>query len=114
MYFKDNVYELKDTFMINLYKIFVGGLSVFIVVSFTLYLPIISSAVTEIIHVFIVLEVIYMMVLMIRVLKSGKSSGKVLFIGFCIVSAFIFVDVVRYMVKTYTGGIFFMTSACQQ
>ena len=35
MYFKDNVYELKDTFMINLYKIFVGGLSVFIVVSFT-------------------------------------------------------------------------------
>ena len=33
MYFKDNVYELKDTFMINLYKIFVGCLSVFIVVS---------------------------------------------------------------------------------
>ena len=40
---------------------------------------------------------------MIKVLKSGTSSGKVLFIGFCIVSAFIFVDVVRYMVKTYTG-----------
>lgn len=105
MYFKDNVYELKDTFMINLYKIFVGGLSVFIVVSFTLqftnlyHLP----SLLEVIHVFIVLEVIYMMVLMIRVLKSGTSSGKVLFIGFCLVSAFIFVDVVRYMVKTYIG-----------
>lgn len=105
MYFKDNVYELKDTFMINLYKIFVGCLSVFIVVSFTLqfanlyHLP----SLLEVIHVFIVLEVIYMMVLMIKVLKSGTSSGKVLFIGFCIVIAFIFIDVVRYMVKTYTG-----------
>lgn len=105
MYFKDNVYELKDTLMINLYKIFVGCLSVFIVVSFTLqftnlyHLP----SLLEVIHVFIVLEVIYMMVLMIKVLKSGTSSGKVLFIGFCIVIAFIFIDVVRYMVKTYTG-----------
>ncbi len=104
MYFKDYVWRMDNARQKFVFSVFAGLICVFSAVILTLHVTDIlhMPSLLTFIHAVIGAEAIYIIVLIVRILKSGGNSEKVLFTGFCILTAFVFAEIISYILKVYT------------
>lgn len=103
MYFMNYVRRTNSKMQQRVFMIFTGAVCVFSAAVFLLHITDVvhMPSVLPAIHAVIAAESVYIIYLIVLIIRSGSTSSKLLFIGFCVLICFVFFEIISYMLKIY-------------